>query len=70
MTIEEQHKDNSTEQLINAISNTLVALDRQSHRVNALNHQMAEYQQSMQKDFLEKQNGFIKRTLTVSEDST
>lgn len=25
---------------------------------------------SMQKDFLEKQNGFIKRTLTVSEDST
>lgn len=24
----------------------------------------------MQKDFLEKQNGFIKRTLTVSEDST
>ncbi len=24
---------------------------------------------SMQKDFLEKQNGFIKRTLTVSEDS-
>ena len=25
---------------------------------------------SMQKDFLEKQNGFIKRTLTVSDDST
>lgn len=25
---------------------------------------------SMQKDFLEKQKGFIKRTLTVSEDST
>lgn len=25
---------------------------------------------SMQKDFLEKQNGFMKRTLTVSEDST
>lgn len=25
---------------------------------------------SMQRDFLEKQNGFIKRTLTVSEDST
>lgn len=25
---------------------------------------------SMQKDFLEMQNGFIKRTLTVSEDST
>lgn len=25
---------------------------------------------SMQKDFLEKQNGFIQRTLTVSEDST
>jgi len=25
---------------------------------------------AMQKDFLEKQNGFIKRTLTVSEDST
>jgi hypothetical protein len=24
---------------------------------------------AMQKDFLEKQNGFIKRTLTVSEDS-
>jgi hypothetical protein len=24
----------------------------------------------MQRDFLEKQNGFIKRTLTVSEDST
>lgn len=24
---------------------------------------------SMQKDFLEKQNGFIKRTLTVSQDS-
>lgn len=52
MTIEEQYKDYSTEQLINAISNTLVALDRQSHRVNALNHQMAEYQQSMQKAYL------------------
>lgn len=24
----------------------------------------------MQKDFLEKQNGFVKRTLTVSQDST
>ena len=24
---------------------------------------------TMQKDFLEKQNGFVKRTLTVSEDS-
>ena len=52
MTIEEQYKDYSTEQLINAISNTLVALDRQSHRVNELNKQMAEYQQSMQKAYL------------------
>ncbi len=29
-----------------------------------------QFARAMQKDFLEKQNGFIKRTLTVSEDST
>jgi DNA anti-recombination protein RmuC len=50
--IEEQHKDYSNEQLINAISNTLVALDRQSHRLKELNKQMIEYQQSMQKAYL------------------
>ena len=53
MTIEEQHKDYSNEQLINAISNTLVALDRQSHRVNALNHQMAEFQNSLNKAYMD-----------------
>lgn len=52
MTIEKQHKDYSNEQLINAISNTLVTLDRQSQRVNELNEQLAEYQQSMQKAYL------------------
>jgi len=52
MTIEEQHKDYSNEQLINAISNTLVALERQSSRLNELKGQMLEYQQSMQKAYL------------------
>ena len=53
MTIEEKHKDYSTEQIINAISNTLIALDRQSNRLNELNKQMAEYQQSMQKAYMD-----------------
>ena len=50
--IEEQYKDYSNDQLINAISNTLVALDRQSHRLKELNKQMLEYQVSMQKAYL------------------
>ena len=53
MTIEEQYKDYSTEQLINAISNTLVALDRQSQRVNALNEQLAEFQNSLNEAYLD-----------------
>lgn len=53
MTIEEEHKDYSTEQLINAISNTLVALDKQSNRLNKLNEQMAEYQQSLNRAYLD-----------------
>ena len=53
MTIEEQHKDYSNEQLINAISNTLVALDRQSQRVNELNKQMAEYQNFLNEAYMD-----------------
>ena len=51
--IEEQYKDYSNEQLINAISNTLVALDRQSHRLKELNEQMIEYQQSLNKAYMD-----------------
>ena len=50
--IEEQYKDYSNEQLINAISNALVALDEHSHRLKELNKQWIEYQVSMQKAYL------------------
>ena len=59
MTIEEQHKDYSNEQLINAISNTLVALERQSNRLNELNKQMAEYQNFLNEVFTVFESLFI-----------
>ena len=68
MTIEEQHKDYSNEQLINAISNTLVALDRQSQRVNELNEQMAEFQNSLNEaymDYKQLQNEYAEHLAQV-----